>query len=130
MIKDSLPGSDDRSADTTGTTKSLLGPDEHVGHVLVLAEQRDVEQDLKRLGVRRQDHELGLAPVEGLSRFVCALPQLLVVGRLLDEVEDLGRQGLVGEGVGLGVDFSIRHLDVVFELLLCDWLIPLGSAHH
>ena len=113
MIKDSLPGSDDRPTDATGTTESLLGPDEHVGHVLVLAQQRDVEQDLERLRVRGQDDKLTLTPVEGLGRLVGALPQLLVVGRLLHQVEDLGREGLVSEGVGLRVDFSIRHLDVV-----------------
>merc|ERR1711983_428882 len=61
-------GSDDRPADTTGTTESLLGPDEHVGHVLVLAEQRDVEQDLERLRVGGQDDKLALAPVESLGR--------------------------------------------------------------
>ena len=112
MIKDSLPGSDDRPADATGTTESLLGPDEHVGHVLVLAEQRDVEQDLERLRVRGQDDKLALAPVEGLGRLVGALPQLLVVGGLLNKIEDLGSQGLVGEWVSFGIDF-LRH----------DWLM-------
>ena len=70
-----------------------------------------MEQDLQGLGVRGQDDELGLAPVEGLCRLVGALPQLLVVGGLLHQVEDLSGEGLVGEGVGLGVDFSIGHLD-------------------
>ena len=55
-----VPGSDDWPADSTSSAQGLLGPDEHVGHVLVLAEQRDVEQDLQRLGVRGQDDELGL----------------------------------------------------------------------
>ena len=73
MIKDSLPGSDDRPADATGTTESLLGPDEHVGHVLVLAEQRDVEQDLKRLGVRGQDDELGLMRIMTNERRVLSM---------------------------------------------------------
>ena len=43
----SIPGGDDRSADPAGPPQRLLGPDEHVGDVLVLAEQRDVEQDLQ-----------------------------------------------------------------------------------
>ena len=45
----SIPGGDDRSADPAGPAQRLLGPDEHVGDVLVLAEQRDVQQDLQRL---------------------------------------------------------------------------------
>ena len=45
----SIPGGDDRSADPAGPPQRLLGPDEHVGDVLVLAEQRDVQQDLQRL---------------------------------------------------------------------------------
>ena len=53
-------GGDDGSGDAASSAQGLLGPDEHVGHVLVLAEQRDVEQDLQRLGVRGQDDELGL----------------------------------------------------------------------
>ena len=94
MIKASLPGSDDRPTDATGTTESLLGPHEHVGHVLVLAEQRDVEQDLERLRVRGQDDKLTLTPVEGLGRLVGALPQLLVVGRLLHKIQNLGCKSL------------------------------------
>jgi len=83
-------GSDDRPADATGTTESLLGPDEHVGHVLVLAEQRDVEENLERLAVGRQHNKLRLATVQGLGRLVGTLAKLLVVGSLLNEVEDLG----------------------------------------
>ena len=45
----SIPGGDDRSADPAGPPQRLLGPDEHVGDVLVLTEQRDVQQDLQRL---------------------------------------------------------------------------------
>ena len=93
----SLPGGDDRSADPAGPPQRLLGPDEHVGDVLVLAQQRDVEQDLQGLAVSRQDHELGLASVEGLSRFVCALPQLLVVGGLLHQVQDLKMKSVATE---------------------------------
>ena len=41
--------------------QGLLGPDEHVGDVLVLA-----KQDLQGLAVRHKDHKLGLSSVEGL----------------------------------------------------------------
>ena len=41
--------------------KGLLGPDEHIGDVLVLA-----KQDLQGLAVRHKDHKLGLSSLEGL----------------------------------------------------------------
>lgn len=44
-------GSDDGSGDTTGSSKSGLGGKEDVGDVLVLAEERKVEEDLNGLGV-------------------------------------------------------------------------------
>ena len=81
----------------------MLGPDEYVGDVLVLAEQGDVEEDLQRLTVSGEDHELGLPSVEGLGGLVSSLPQLLVVRGLLNQVQDLGGQGLLSQGVGLGV---------------------------
>ena len=59
----------------------LLVPDEHVGDSLVLAEQGDAEEDFH----------------------VGSLPQLLVVGGLLNQVQDLAGEGLLSQGVGLGV---------------------------
>jgi hypothetical protein len=41
---------------------------------------------------------------------------LLVVDCLLDQIEDLGSQGSVGQGVGLGVDFSVSALKQNFTL--------------
>ena len=60
----------------------LLVPDEHVGDSLVLAEQGDAEEDFH----------------------VGSLPQLLVVGGLLNQVKDLGGEGLLSQGVDLGVN--------------------------
>ena len=105
-----LPGSNDGSADTTGSPERLLGPDEHVGDVLVLAQQRDVEQDLQGFRVCRHHDELRLSSVESLGGLIGALPQLFVVGGLLDQIQYLGSQRLVSEWVGLGVDF-FRHDD-------------------
>lgn len=83
---------------------------EDVGHVLVLAQQRQMQQDLDRLRVGRQDDELGDAAVERLQTthqhacesagvrktdlgdLVGALLELLVVRRLLDDLEDLVRE--------------------------------------
>ena len=94
-------------ADVTNVTKIFsenhLGPDEHVGDVLILAQQGDVEENIQRLAVSRDDHELSLPSVEGLRGLVGSLPQLLVVGALLNEVQDLAGEGLLSQGVGLGV---------------------------
>merc|ERR1719382_1524332 len=113
-------GSNDRSAHTTSSSERLLGSDEHVGDVLVLAEERDVEQDLQGLRVSRHDDKLRLSSVESLGGLIGSLPQLFVVGGLLDKLQYLGGQGLVSKWVGLGVDF-FRHDDVAFY--------PLCSAH-
>ena len=55
--------------------------DEDIGHVLVLGEEGEVEEDLEGLGVGGEDHELGDAAVEGLGGLVRALLELLVVLR-------------------------------------------------
>jgi len=60
-------GGDDRARDATRTTERLLRGNEHVRHVLVLAQQRQMQQDLERVGVSSHDDELRLATVEGLG---------------------------------------------------------------
>jgi hypothetical protein len=62
-----------------------------------------VEQDGERGRVGGQDDELRDAAVERLGRLVGALLQLAVVGGLLDDVEDLLREGRVCDGPGWGV---------------------------
>jgi len=104
--------SDDRPANPTCSAQSLLGPDEHVGHVLVLAQQGDVEKNLQRLTVSCEDDKLGLTPVEGLSGLVGTLPQLLVIRSLLDQIENLGREGLLCQGVGFWVHL-VSHVEDV-----------------
>ena len=83
----------------------MLGAGENVGYVLILAQQRNVKKNLQRFGIGGQDDEFGLASVQSLGCLVGALPKLLVVARLLDQVENFRRQGGFGEGVGLRVDF-------------------------
>ena len=100
-------GSDDRAGDTASAAKSSLGGDEDVGDVLVLAEKRQVEQNLNRLGVSGHDDELGNTTVKSLGGLVSALLQLLVVGGLLDQVHNgVGKSG-IGKGPGFGVDFGL-----------------------
>jgi hypothetical protein len=56
---------------------------------LVFAEEGKMEKDLDGVSVGGHDDELCDSSVERLGSFVCALFELLVVGRLLHEVEDL-----------------------------------------
>ena len=72
--------SDDGSTDAAGTAQRDLGGDENVGHVLVLAEEREVEEDLDRGSVASHDDELCDATVEGFRGFVRAFLELAVVG--------------------------------------------------
>ena len=51
--------------------ESSLGRHEHVRHVLVLGQQRQVQQDLDGLGVGGHDDKLGDAAVERLGRCCC-----------------------------------------------------------
>lgn len=91
---------DDSTANTTGTAKGSLGGHIDVGHVLVLAQQRQVQQDGERSGVGSQDDDLGNTTVQRLGGLVGTLLQLLVVRRLLDNVEDLLAESCVGRGPG------------------------------
>lgn len=93
-------GGDDGTADATGTAQGSLGGHVDVGHVLVLAQQRQVQQDGERGGVGGQDDDLGDTAVQRLGGLVGALLQLLVVRRLLDDVEDLLAESCVGGGPG------------------------------
>ncbi len=55
---------------------TLLRSDKHIGDVLVLAEERDVEENLQRFSIGGKNNELGLTAIEGLGRFVSALAHL------------------------------------------------------
>jgi hypothetical protein len=59
---------DDRARDARRAAERLLGAHKHVRHVLVLAQQRQVQQDLKRLRVGREHQKLALATVQRLGR--------------------------------------------------------------
>ena len=74
---------DDRPGHTAGTSESNLGGDEDIGHVLILAQQRQVQEDLERLSVGGHDDQVGDAAIQGLGGLVGALLQLLHVAALL-----------------------------------------------
>lgn len=97
--------SDNRSRYTAGTSKCLLGAHKHVWNILVLAEQRQMQQNLQWLSVGCHHDELAEASVERFGRFVGAASQLLVVYRLLDEIHDFRRQHGVGEWISFWIDF-------------------------
>jgi hypothetical protein len=100
-------GSNDGTRNTAGTTESSLGGDKDIGDVLVLAEERQVEQNLNGLGVGSHDNELGNTTVEGLGGLVGSLLELLVVRGLLNQIHDrVGKSG-IGKGPGFGVDFGL-----------------------
>lgn len=88
------------AADTAGAAESNLARHEHVRRVLVLAQQRDVQQNGKRVGVRSENGNLACVPVERLGDLVGALLRLAVVRGRLEEVEDLLREGRIGQRPG------------------------------
>lgn len=59
-----------------------------------------MQEDGERGGVGCEDDDLGDTAVEGLGGLVGALLQLLVVGGLLNDVEDLLGESGVGGGPG------------------------------
>lgn len=90
----------DGAADAAGAAEQRLAGDVDVGRALVLAQQRDVQQDRERLRVGGQDGNLAGAAVQRLGHLVGALFGLANVRRRLQEVENLLGQGGVGQRPG------------------------------
>lgn len=103
---------DDRARHAAGAAEGDFRGDKDVGHVLVLAQQGQVQHDLNRLDVRGHHNELADTTVERLGRLVRTLLQLLVVRSLLHQIKDLVGKRSIGEGEGLGVHFGLGHLDL------------------
>lgn len=95
--------SNDWSGDTTSSTQSGLGWNKDVRNVLVLTQQRQVQQDLDWLSVSSHDDELGDTSVQGLGGLVSTLLQLSERRSLLGNVKDLLGQSLVSEWESLWV---------------------------
>lgn len=93
---------------TACATKSSLRGDKDIRDVLVLTQQGEMKNDLNRFDVSSHDDKFADTTVEGFGRLVGALLQLLVVTRLLDQVEDLVGKGGVGQGESLGI--RSRHV--------------------
>lgn len=59
-------GSNDGAGHPAGPAQSLLGADKHIRDVLVLAEQRQVKDDLQWFSISGHHNKLSDASVEGL----------------------------------------------------------------
>jgi hypothetical protein len=87
---------------------------ENVRDVLVLAEKRQMQEDLNRLRVGCHDNELANPPIQSLGGLVGALLCLLVVGSLLDQIKERHSQLRIGERIRL----AVRHDKSKIQLLL------------
>jgi len=96
--------SDDGATDTTGPSKSNLTRNENIWYVLIFTEKRKVEQDLNGLSIGSHDDHLGDTTIESLGSFVRSLLGLLVVGGLLDQIEEGDGKVGISEGEGF-----LRH---------------------
>jgi hypothetical protein len=85
--------------------------DEHVRNILILAKKRQVKKDLNRLGVRRQDDQLTDSAVQSLGGLIGSLFDLLVVGCLLDEIQQGDREIGISEREGF-----LRHGGMVLSV--------------
>lgn len=94
------------------TAERNLGGHVDVGGVLVLAQQRNVQEDSKRSGVGSEHDNLGGSTVESLGSLVGSLLELAVVGSRLDQIQDLLGHGGVGDGPRGGL-VLVRHDDGV-----------------
>lgn len=101
-------GSNNGAGDTTSTAKGDLRGDVDVGSVLVLGQERNVQEDGQRGGVGGKDNDLSGSSVQSLGGLVGTLLELTVVAGRLDEVQDLLGHGSIGDGPSGGL-VLVRH---------------------
>lgn len=77
---------DNRSTDTTGSTKRSLGGHEDVRNVLVFTEKRQVEDNFDRFDIGRHDDEFANSSIECLCRFVGTACHQLGLGKGSDRI--------------------------------------------
>jgi len=97
--------SNDGAGDTASTAECSFGWNEDIWDILVLAQQRQVQQNLQRFRVCREDDELRNAAIQRLRGLIRTLFELFVVRSLLDEVKDLVGEPRVCEWPCLSVLF-------------------------
>ena len=97
----------------------------HVGHVLVFAEEWQVENDLKGLGVGSQYHEVSDSTVQTFCGLVGTLLKLLVSGGLVAQVNQLLLKGIVSLGPCAALGGLLLGDDLLLGLLDNDGLLGL-----
>lgn len=97
--------SDDWSRNTASTSESLLGANEDIWNVLVLAEKWQMQQNLQRFGICCHHNEFAETTIQRLGCLVCTTSNLLVVDRLLNQIHDFGGECRISEWVSFRVDF-------------------------
>ena len=80
---------DDVSGDTASTAEVSLLSNVDVWHVLIFAQERQVEDDLKWFGIGGDDHEVGNTSVEGLGSLIGTLLQKFEILSLVEQIKDL-----------------------------------------
>lgn len=105
-------GSDHSTANTAGAAQGNLAGHEHVRRVLVLTQEGNVQQNSQGVGVGGEDGNLAGVAIEGLGDFVGTLLGLPVVSGRLQQIENLLRQGRVGQGPGCDGKVSIGTMRV------------------
>ena len=93
---------DDVARDAASSSEIGLLANIDIGDVFVLAKQRQVEDDLERLGISSQDDQVSDTTVQTLGSLVGTLLEELEVLGLVQQVEDGLLHGVVSERVGAG----------------------------
>lgn len=120
-------GGDNRAADTASSAKGDLALNVHIGHVLVLAEERKMEENGEGYGVGGENDQLRNTAVQRLGGLVGTLLQLAEVGSLLNHVEDLLLKGSIGQGPGGAfgshcVDVTKQGCEGIWEFCVAGFL--------
>lgn len=95
--------SNHRTGNSASSTKGSLRGNKNVGHVLVLAQKRQVQQNLNGLSVSSHDNELRDTSVQGFGGLVGTFLELTKVLRLLHDVKNLLSETSVSERKSFGV---------------------------
>ena len=99
-------GSHDVSRDATSSTEVGLLSDVHVGHVLILAQERQVEDDFEGLGIGGEDNQIGQTAIQTFGGLISTFLQLLIENCLVTQVEDLLLHLVISFGPCAGFLFS------------------------
>ena len=126
---------DDVAGDTASSSEVRLLRDIDVRHVLVFAQERQVEDDLQGLSVGSEDDQVSDTSVESLGGLVGALLEKFEVLGLSKQIKDGLGHGVVSLGVGAGQSSAVvllvgsgldnGHLSVGVGVLLLGLLLLL-----